>query len=390
MATGKVTNITEAGKGAPFRSAPDASTRDNIVGVLEPDTVVTLFGYENGWYYAECEGVQGYVAGEFIQALDGIGEISGKLQDAVKKAKNSISKNSARKSNGNTFSRISKKSNSNNFSFGRGRKNNSEKPVKSAVAKTDNAGNAALICPHCGAMYSVTALNGLGSLGRKYETTFERKARQERLKKAQKASGIEAGYFVCPKCGQKFALTQQAADAANATATAEKVQEAAEQAQEAVEKVQEAVATAPNTNVAGLGSLKSLVNKVATSVSNVASKLTNTAEKATAVSEALNNPTAATTTTAAVQPTTVVVQQPATTQTNNTDMDEAKKATIKKVAIIGGIAVGLGTIAIIAVKKSKKNSAAPAQQGKLNGFSHRKHRRGKKGKKSSCKVINLK
>lgn len=369
MATGKVTNITEAGKGAPFRSAPDASTRDNIVGVLEADTVVTLFGYENGWYYAECEGVQGYVAGEFIQALDGIGELSGKLKDAIKKAATKKKKNTK-----NSKASIKK---------------NSNEPVKTVkkVISVNNVSSPvnskpALICPHCGAMYSVTALNGLGKISKDIATRIA-------LNKAQK-SGIEAGYFVCPKCGQKFALTQQAADAANAAAAAEKVQEAAATAAVAAEQAKEAVATAPNTNVAGLGSLKSFVNKVATSVSNVASKLTNTAEKATAVSEALNNPTAATTTTAAVQPTTVVVQQPATTQTNNTDMDEAKKATIKKIAIIGGIAVGLGTIAIIAVKKSKKNSAAPAPSGKLNGIGRKKHRRGKHGKKSSCKVITLK
>jgi len=94
---GKGVVITEAGQGAPFRQLP--SNEGEMIGVLEPNTELELNSYDNGWYAATADGVEGYVSAKFVQALDGIEGLDGKKVKAakavvktVKAAKRSVGK----------------------------------------------------------------------------------------------------------------------------------------------------------------------------------------------------------------------------------------------------------------------------------------------------------
>ena len=81
MAKGIIT--TKSGSGAPFRVAPDATAE--MIGALESGSTIELISYGDGWYFADVDGQQGYVAGSMVQALDGI-EGLGKI--SIKKSKN--------------------------------------------------------------------------------------------------------------------------------------------------------------------------------------------------------------------------------------------------------------------------------------------------------------
>ena len=81
MAKGIIT--TESGKGAPMRVAPDASAE--MIGALAPNTAIELLHYGDGWYFVDVDGVQGYIAGSMVQALDGI-EGLGKIK--IKRSRN--------------------------------------------------------------------------------------------------------------------------------------------------------------------------------------------------------------------------------------------------------------------------------------------------------------
>ena len=91
---GKGLIITDAGQGAPFRRLPSAD--GEIIGVFEPNTEIDLSSYDNGWYAVTFEGEQGYVAGKFVQALDGIEGLDGKVVKAAKKVAKAV-----KKANGN-------------------------------------------------------------------------------------------------------------------------------------------------------------------------------------------------------------------------------------------------------------------------------------------------
>lgn len=80
---GKGLIITEAGQGAPFRKQPTAD--GEIIGVFEPNTEIDLESYDDGWYAANYEGEQGFVAGQFVQAMDGIEGLDGRIVKAAKK-----------------------------------------------------------------------------------------------------------------------------------------------------------------------------------------------------------------------------------------------------------------------------------------------------------------
>ena len=68
----------EQGKGASVRISPMAEAES--VAILPSAAEVELLGYGDGWYLIDAgEGVQGYVAGSMIIALDGIDGL-GKLK----------------------------------------------------------------------------------------------------------------------------------------------------------------------------------------------------------------------------------------------------------------------------------------------------------------------
>jgi len=76
----------EQGKGASVRISPMAEAES--VAILPSAAEVELLGYGDGWYLIDAgEGVQGYVAGSMITALDGIDGL-GKLKIFKKKDKN--------------------------------------------------------------------------------------------------------------------------------------------------------------------------------------------------------------------------------------------------------------------------------------------------------------
>lgn len=80
---GKGIIITEAGQGAPFRKLPNGDAE--MIGVFEPNTQIDLESYDDGWYATTFEGEQGFVAGKFVQALEGIEGLDGKKVKAGKK-----------------------------------------------------------------------------------------------------------------------------------------------------------------------------------------------------------------------------------------------------------------------------------------------------------------
>lgn len=76
----------EQGKGASVRISPMAEAES--VAILPSAAEVELLGYGDGWYLIDAgEGVQGYVAGSMITALDGIDGL-GKLKIFKKKGEN--------------------------------------------------------------------------------------------------------------------------------------------------------------------------------------------------------------------------------------------------------------------------------------------------------------
>lgn len=76
----------EQGKGASVRISPMAEAES--VAILPSAAEVELLGYGDGWYLIDAgEGVQGYVAGSMITALDGIDGL-GKLKIFKKKDEN--------------------------------------------------------------------------------------------------------------------------------------------------------------------------------------------------------------------------------------------------------------------------------------------------------------
>lgn len=75
---------TQEGTGAPLRKSPLAEAE--MVGAIPSGTEVDLLGYGDGWYLVSADGLQGYVAGSMIQALDGIDGL-GKLRIFKKKNK---------------------------------------------------------------------------------------------------------------------------------------------------------------------------------------------------------------------------------------------------------------------------------------------------------------
>lgn len=87
---GKGIIITEQGQGAPFRKLPSAE--GEMIGAFEPNTEIELTSYDNGWYAVNYEGESGFVSGKFVQALDGIEGLDGKIVKAAKKAANAVKK----------------------------------------------------------------------------------------------------------------------------------------------------------------------------------------------------------------------------------------------------------------------------------------------------------
>ena len=76
---------TKEGTGAPLRHSPMAEAE--MAGAIPSGTEVDLLGYGDGWYLVSADGLQGYVAGSMVQALDGINGL-GKLKIFKKKDKN--------------------------------------------------------------------------------------------------------------------------------------------------------------------------------------------------------------------------------------------------------------------------------------------------------------
>ncbi len=87
---GKGIIITEQGQGAPFRKLPSAE--GEMIGAFEPNTEIELTSYDNGWYAVNYEGEDGFVSGKFVQALDGIEGLDGKMVKAAKKVANAVKK----------------------------------------------------------------------------------------------------------------------------------------------------------------------------------------------------------------------------------------------------------------------------------------------------------
>ena len=330
MAKGIIT--TESGKGAPMRVAPDASAE--MIGALAPNTAIELLHYGDGWYFVDVDGVQGYIAGSMVQALDGI-EGLGTIKIKMRKNKN-----------GKTDVAVQE-----------------VKPITKTVVKDIN-----------GQKKVVTATANSGILNK--------------AKSAVKNAKNKNGKFVMTKEDAKKHLESLIKRAKAAGMTEDEIKQMASL---------NGLGRLTDLNGLN-GKLLDAIKNVGTKIVDTGKKIVGAGQKAEEVKQVLTTPATATANTApaaAVQPTPATVQADTTNLNTNiqnqSTMTDETKSKIKKIAIASAAVIGATTIGVIIYKnKKKKDAAANNDKGALNGVKKRRKKSKKSKKNTGNKLLKLK
>lgn len=317
---------TQSGTGAPLRKQPMVEAE--MVGAIPSGSEVDLLGYGDGWYLVDAGGVQGYVAGSMVNALDGIGSL-GRLK--IKKAKK----------NGKPTATVT-----------------ATKQVVKDVVDTQKKSGGWL-----NKAKSAVA-NKVSNSATKTNSTA-------------KSGGILSKVVSATKDKVKAPVGGNAKE--NVKAAIKNAKNALEQAERAA------------SSLNGLdGKLIDKIKNVGSKIVNAGKKIVGAGQKAEQVKKVITQPATTTTTTQAATPA-VQAETINPVNITTMEESKGMNPTLKKGLIIGGVVAGLATVTVVAVKMSKKKSADKKGLNGVSTKRRKKSRKSKKTKKNTGnKMLNLK
>lgn len=375
---GKGLIITDAGQGAPFRRLPSAD--GEIIGVFEPNTEIDLSSYDNGWYAVTFEGEQGYVAGKFVQALDGIEGLDGKVVKAAKKVAKAVKKANGNKRKANpaiSKSMVKKNSSIERNPNGTFKKKDMSKAEKAKLYEANKV--VSVERTDKGLKISLEGTNGFDGFD-----GFDDENLMNGLFGKLKTAIKKATEKYKPEVVK---VTSPAVYEANKQITIRRTDSGFQIGVQGINGFDGLDGLEEEETLNGLlknigNAVKNAASKVASGVKNVATKVVGGSKQVVETANAVNNATAA------VQTAAAATNQANSNLNNNQNLKTMEQTATpvvetgdkkKKLLLWGGIGLGAVVLGFVGYKLLKKKPAASAESAsKLSGVSRKRKKLTKK------------